>query len=137
MSIEVADQRYPAVTFNRLHVSQFIYAAPSSPDRSIRGVKATAKLTGIGEGGRNEYLPESLRFISKNFDQDAVAFAVKKGEAQDAADFAAQNAAHLAAIDLRHEAGDITLAEAQAWFEYAMGLLFTMNGSLEGFEGVR
>ena len=137
MSIDVADRRYPDVTFNRLHVSQFVYSAPSSPDRPIRGVKATAKLVGVGEDGKNEYLPESLRFLSQNFDEDAVAFAIKKGEARDAAEFVAENAAHLAAIDVRHEAGDITLAEAQAWFEYAMGLLFTINGSLDGFEGVK
>jgi hypothetical protein len=137
MSIDIADRRYPDVVFDRLHVCRFVYSAPPADGLSLRGVKAEAKLVGVSDDGANAYLPEALRFSSTDFNSDAVRFAIKKGEAADADDFAAQNAAHLSAIDARHEAGDITLAEAQAWFEYSMGLLFTINGSLDGFEGVK
>jgi hypothetical protein len=136
MAIEVADRRYPDVVFNKLHIQRFIYSCPPGPDKTRKGIKAIANVRGLTDEGKRVYLPEALRFSSGDFDRVAVSAAIKRGEASDPIAFVASQEAYLAAIDERHEAGDITLAETMAWFEYALGLLFTLNGALDGFEGV-
>jgi hypothetical protein len=136
MAIEVADRRYPDVVFNKLHIQRFIYSCPPGPKKTRKGVKAIANVRGIAEDGSRVYLPEALRFSTGDFDKVAVGAAIASGESADPGAFVALQEAHLDAIDERHEAGDITLAETMAWFEYALGLLFTLNGALDGFEGV-
>ena len=132
--IDVADRRYPDTIFDHLHIVRFAYSAPPIPF-GTRHISAEAKLAGK-EDGQTVYLPETLRYHTHDFATEAVKYALEKGEATSPEEFLTENRKYLAAIDARHDAGDISLAEAQAWFEYCMGLLFTMNGTLEGFGGV-
>ena len=137
MAVNVTDRRYPDYTFDRLHVTRFILASPAQDtDPPFRTIKAQAKIAAV-EGNTRIYLPDTtLKYHAPDFNTEAVTWAIMRGQASDPVDFVIQNRTHLAQIDARHEAGDIGLAEAMAWFEYCMGLLFTMNGSLSGFEGV-
>lgn len=124
------------MVFNKLHIQRFIYSCPPGPEKTRKGVKAIANVRGLNGAGERVYLPEALRFSSSDFDRVAVSAAIQRGEVFDPTTFVSSQQAHLDAIDNRHEAGDITLAETMAWFEYALGLLFTLNGALDGFEGV-
>ena len=136
MAIDLADRRYPDVVFDKLHIERFVYSCPPGPSSTRKGVKAIAKVRGMDEDANRVYLPESLRFDSGDFDAVAVRAAMQWGQCSSKAEFLSQQAAALASVDERHESGEITLAETMAWFEYALGLLFTLNGALDGFEGV-
>ena len=136
MAIDLADRRYPDVVFDKLHIERFVYSCPPGTGSTRKGVKAIAKVRGLDADANRVYLPEALRFQSGDFDRIAVRAAITRGECSNPGQFLAQQADAIAEIDALHEAGDITLAKTMAWFEYALGLLFTLNGALDGFEGV-